>query len=370
MMKRLAKHNRILFVDPPVAYSNLIISPSLLENHFKKTLLWLRGVREVEGNLYVYYPPPLLLQYGHLKFADIFNQTFTTYAIKKAAYRSGFKNPIVWTYHPYAINPNGQFNEKLVCYDCNDDVGFFFSQHFNKRKKLLNMEESLTKKADIVFATSKYLYNLRKAKNSNTYYLPSAINIGKSHFSELKGAAEMEAFSKPIIGFVGGITNIKINWEWIKEAAQSNPQWNFVFIGPLTTYPPTAITDQKNIAFLGAKLQEELPAYIKSFDVCLIPYKGEEFLKACQPTKAFEYLAVGKPVVSSWIPELEDYQDIIYLSRNAKEFIKNIEIALTVGKNKEMIELYIKTSQGYTWEDRVTKASELITGILDSRKAN
>ena len=366
MMTRLARNNRILFIDPPVAYSNLLISPSFWKNCLKKTYWWIRGVRRISENLHIYYPPPLLLQYGHLKSVDSLNQAFTASAIAKTASRLGFATPILWIYHPYAINPTGQFNEKLVCYDCNDDVGFFFTHHFNKRARLSAMEEELTRKADVVFATSKYLFNLRKAQNPNTHYLPSAVDIElfkRSTSPDFKISPELESIPKPIIGFIGGMVNSKMNWEWIRAAAVLQPQWSFVFVGPCGEPPPQYIPEQKNIVFLGAKPQAALPAYLKGFDVCLIPYQGEDFLKACQPTKAFEYLAAGKPVVSSWIPELESYQDIIFLSRDLKEFMENIEAALANGKNEEKIKLYIRTAQGYTWDDRIEMASELINGI-------
>jgi len=249
-------------------------------------------------------------------------------------------------------------------------VGFFFSLRFDKRKRLSEMEAELTTKADIVFATSKYLYNLRRLQNSNTYYLPSGIDLEifrKALSPDFKVAPELETLPKPIIGFVGGMINSRMNWQWIREAALSHPRWNFVFIGPCVEPPPSYISEQKNIIFLGTKPYEALPAYIKGFDVCLIPYQGEDFLKACQPTKVFEYLAAGKPVVSSWIPELEDYQKTVRLSRNTEEFIQNIEAALLDGKKEEMVKLYARSSQGYTWDDRVEKASELIDSAIRSK---
>src|SRR3972149_125492 len=373
MMTRLARDNRVLFVDPPVAYSNLIIQPDWWKNHLKKTLLWLRGVNQVRENLFVYYPPPLLLQYGHFKIADRVSKAITASTISKTAKRLGFTTPILWIYHPYAVYPKGQFKEKLTCYDCNDDVGFFYSQNFNKRKKLSAMEANLTRKADIVFSTSKYLFNLRKMQNPNTYYLPSGIDFtifNKSISSDCKIAPELEAISKPIIGFVGGMVNSKMNWEWIREASVSHPKWTFVFIGPCVEQPPFYITQQKNIVFLGPKPQEILPAYITGFDVCLIPYQGEAFLRACQPTKTFEYLAAGKPIVASWIHELEEYSNIVFLSRTMEEFVRNIESALVVGKKEEMIKLYIQTAQGYSWEDRVEKASTFVTKIIKDREMN
>jgi glycosyltransferase involved in cell wall biosynthesis len=246
-------------------------------------------------------------------------------------------------------------------------VGFFFSRHFDKRKRLSAMESELSKTADIVFTTSKYLYNLRKLQNTNTHYLPSAIDLKifrKALSTDFKVAPELKTIPKPILGFVGGMVNSKMNWQWIKEVALSHPQWNFVFVGPCIDYPPSYITDQKNIIFLGAKAQETIPSYIKGFDVCLIPYQGEDFLKAAQPTKAFEYLAVGKPVVTSWISEFEDHRAIIRLSHGVKDFIRNIEAALEAGKDDKMVKLYVQTAQGWTWEDRVEKTSALIRNFL------
>jgi len=370
MMTRLARNNRVLFVDPPVAYSNLIIRPSLWKDRLKKTFLWLRRVRRVNDNMYVYYPPPLLLQYGHFKNVDSLNQSFIASAIAKTAKRLGFTNPIVWIYHPYAINPGGELNEKLVCYDCNDDVGFFFCYHFNKRKRLFDMEEKLAKRADVVFTTSKYLYRIRKGQNPNTHYLPSGVDaelFAQAQSPTCKVAPELEGIPSPVIGFVGGMVNSKMHWEWIREAAIARPQWNFFFVGPCVENPPSYIVHQKNIQFVGIRPQNLLPSYIKGFDVCLIPYQGEDFLKACQPTKAFEYLASGKPVVSSWIPELEDYKEIIRLSSTSGEFIQHIETALEEGKKEEMVRKYIQASQGWTWEGRLEKASEIIISALKTQ---
>lgn len=373
MMTRLSKQNRILFVDPPIAYSNLVIKPSMLKGHLKKTVKWLHGVQKIYENFYLYYPPPLLLQYGHSEKIDSISQAYIGKAILKVAQRLGFTDPILWIYHPYAIRPEGQFHEKLVCYDCNDDVAFFYSIHFNKRSSLSEMETALAGKADIVFATSKYLFNLRKEQNPNTHHLPSALDLDlfkKALSPDYAIAEELEAMSKPIIGFAGGISNSKMNWEWIKAASASHPEWNFLFVGPCVDPLPSFITEQKNIVFLGTKPHDSLPSYIKAFDVCLIPYKGEEFLRACQPTKAFEYLAAGKPVVASWIPELEDYSHIVRLSRDSAEFVLNIESALEDGKNAGKIKSYVDSARGYTWDDRVEKASLLIESAMEKKIAS
>ncbi len=221
-----------------------------------------------------------------------------------------------------------------------------------------------------MFATSRYLYELRLKQNPNTHYLPSAIDVElftKALSPDCIVPKELAGVKKPVIGFIGGMVNSKMNWQWISEAALARPMWNFVFMGPCVEAPPHYITKMENIIFLGPRSQEDLPGYLKGFDVCLIPYQGEEFLKACQPTKAFEYLAAGKPVVASWIPELQGRNPAIRLSREAKDFIANIEEALEEGKKPEMRELYIKAAQGYTWADRVEKASQLIIETIKKR---
>ncbi len=363
MMKRLSAKNRVLFVDPPVAYSNLLITPKLYKSHFRKTSLWMKGIRRLSDVFCVYYPPPLMLQYGHFDIIDSINQSLTANSIKKVANKIGFKNPILWIYHPYAISPDGQFNEQCSVYSCNDDVGYFFTQNFNKRKKLSLLEEKLARKVDIVFAPSKNLFELRKSQNLDTHYLPSGIDLDlfkQALKDELSIPPDLKDIKNPIIGFIGGMTNAKMNWKWIEEAAVQHLDWSFVFIGPLAEPPPREITTKKNITFLASKDQCQLPAYIKGFDVCLIPYQGEGFLKACQPTKTYEYLSAGKPVVTSWINELEPMQNIVRLSRNAEEFIINIETSLETSKDPQMIHKYTQAVDGMTWDERVEEVLKLL----------
>ncbi len=369
MMQGLSKHNRVLFVDPPVAYSNLLIDPGLWKNHLKKTRLWLKGIRDEGNNLHVLFPPPLILQYGHFSVIDRINRFYITQSIKRAAGRLGFKSPILWIYHPYVLIPDGAFNEKLTCYDCNDDVSFFFCTYFDKKERLKAVEKRLTAKSDLVFATSKRLYELRKSQNDNTHYLPSGldVNLFQSALSpSLKTAPELSNIKGPVIGFVGGMVNIKMNWEWIDKASSTHRDWTFVFVGPCNDKPPQYILENKRHLFLGERRQQELPHFIKGFDVCIIPYKGEDFLKNCQPTKAFEYLAAGKPVVSSRIPELESTDIPVRLSKNADDFTGNIEMAIIEGREEKNIRAYIKAGSSYTWEERVKRASHLITGALSN----
>lgn len=362
MMRRLSKNNRILFVDPAVAITTLLFHPRSSRFIVGKIQYWLRGIKRVSENLYVYYPPPLFLQFGHSAINDSFNRFYVGRAIASVARKLNFNSPILWLYDPYTVKPNGQFDEKLVCYDCNDDISSFATLDY-KRGKLLDLEDELVEKAHLVFTTSKILYNAKKKNNPNTYYFPSGVDFDHFHkaiFPSCEVPNDAKGITKPIIGYIGAITNYRINWEWIKIMSISRPKWSIVFIGPCLELPPEEILNQKNIHFLGQKDTELLPGYLKAFDVCIIPYKGEMFLKSCQPTKTFEYLAAGKPVVSSYIPELEGYAPVVRLSKNENEFIANISAAIEEGKRTDFIERCVEAAKGKTWEDRVEKISDLI----------
>ena len=232
MMTRLSKNNRVLFVDPAVALTTFLFHPKSSRFLLKKIWFWFRGIKRVTENLYVYYPPPLFLQYGHFAINDSINQAYLGCFIARVARKLDFNSPILWLYDPYAVKPKGQFGEKLVCFDCNDDISSFANLYY-KKKMLIASEDNLVRKADIIFTTSKNLYYAKKEKNPNTYYFPSGVDFDlfqKALSSSCEVPNGIKSISKPIIGFVGSITNYRINWEWIKRMSISRPEWSIVFI--------------------------------------------------------------------------------------------------------------------------------------------
>ena len=370
MMTKLSKNNFVLFVDPVVAITTFFSHPKDSRFLLQKIWFWFKGIKKVKENLYVYYPPPVFLQYGHFSMNDGLNQSYLAYCIGRTAKKLEISSPILWLYDPYVINPEGQFGEKLVCFDCNDDISSFANLQY-KEKMLILLEERLAKKADIIFTTSRNLYNAKKEKNPNTYYFPSGVDFDlfqKALSDSCKIPDEIKVIPTPIIGFIGAITNYRINWDWIKYMSISHPEWSIVFIGPCLEPPPNEISKQKNIHFLGQKKAELLPGYLKVFDVCIIPYKGEEFLKSCQPTKTFEYLAAGKPVVASDIPELKEYQPMVKLCKNAEEFASKIAECLEEGMSPSFVKKRVEIPKAYTWDARVEGTSLLIQEVLDIKR--
>ncbi|MBC2694135.1 MAG: glycosyltransferase family 1 protein [Desulfobacteraceae bacterium] len=370
MMTRLAKKNRVLFVNHTYPLSLFITCPKMSENLWQKLKKWRSGVKQVTNNLHTYTPPPLLMDCGYSGINDQFNQAYIKNSILKVARKLKFKSPILWIYNPYAIYPKGKFDEKLVCYDCNDDMASLLSRFQYKKRNLRRIEEKFVKRADIVFTTSQTLYQSKKNINPNTYYFPSGIDVevfSKALSPFTKIPIEMQSIKKPIVGFIGGMVSSKMNWDWIEKLSRSLPYLSITLVGPETEPAPSKIKGLPNVYFLGAKPFHNLPEYLKAFDVGIIPYKEGEFLRNCFPTKIFEYFAAGKPVVSADIPALRGLQPLVRLCKASDEFVASVESFIKKGYSNEQKTRCIDLSTKYTWDERVKKTSALINDLLSKK---
>jgi glycosyltransferase involved in cell wall biosynthesis len=328
-------------------------------------------VRQVSENLHVYYPPPVLVTPGHLPANDALNRRWLGWAVKRTAARLGLHSPILWLYDPYLIEPSGQFGEKLVCYDCNDDTSSFASLDYKLRNMQIR-DASLTGRADLVLATSRELYRQKKALNANVHYLPSGVDFdlfNKAVSVDVPVPEDLSDVSPPVVGYVGSLTNYRIEWGWIETLAQSVPEVTIVLVGPPVEPPPGSVTSLPNVRFVGPKPTAELPQYLKLFNVGIIPYKGEAFLKSCQPTKTFEYLAAGLGVVSAPIPDLQPYADVVRFAAGPEEFVQQTREMLELSRQTVFRNRCIEVAKGETWDARVMAASKLVRAVLDQKAA-
>ncbi len=366
MMQALSVHNRVLFVDPPVALATLLAHPSRLAEIRRAIALYRAGPQRLNAGLWVYRPPPLRLPLGHLASADRANRRRLTHALSGVLRQLGFERPIIWAYDPFVIDPDGGLEARLLVYDCNDDISSF-ARFGYKRANLRRQEQAFCARADLVLATSRALLDEKKGLNPNSHYFPSGVD-----FDQIQAAlatddplpAEVDALPRPRIGYLGSLTNYRIAWDWILALARAHPGWSIVMVGPWHERPPTKVLEIANIHCIGARPPRLVPGYLKSFDVGLIPYQGQDFLSSCQPTKTFEYLAAGKPVVSAAIPELAVYPDLIELVSSAGDFVRAVERAVERANDHALVACRIETARSHTWTARIEGTSALIERLL------
>jgi glycosyltransferase involved in cell wall biosynthesis len=245
-----------------------------------------------------------------------------------------------------------------IIYDCIDEH-YGFGNVNNAR---LDEELKLFRDSDLVLTTSSFLYKKARRVTNKTLYIPNAGEF--DHFKQPPQNDLLDNIKKPIAGYYGAIADWFDN-ETIEYVATKNPDVNFVFIGHTFGSNIANLEKLSNVHFLGEKPYRELPLYLYHFDVCLIPFKLTPLIKATHPVKFYEYLASGKPVISTRLSELIPFGNLCYLSSDREEFLTNLARALNEN-DAQMISRRIEFASKNTWEDRFGLLYPEVKTILSS----
>jgi len=279
--------------------------------------------------------------------------------------KHGFSNPFVWTYHPYILDAikNLGLRNKLI-YHCVDDL----SAVPNIDKISYRLEEKrLLKKADIIFVTSKHLMKKCLQHNKNTYYFTNVVDF--DHFSRATKKTEtpkdLECIPTPRLGFVGALSNFKVDFELLNELALKRPQYQLILIGDeVEGQADKTIKIMKNypnVHFLGFKKYQELPDYLRGIQVGLLPMLSNDYTKSMSPMKLNEYLASGLPVVSKkgdFISHLKK-TNRVFIAKNNKNFISGADKQVNLKKlSAKENKIFINKN---TWIFRTRKMLSLLT---------
>jgi glycosyltransferase involved in cell wall biosynthesis len=264
-------------------------------------------------------------------------------------------DPILWYYTPMAIPFTDHLMASAIVYDCMDELSAFKGAH----PRLQTWEAHLFKVSDLVFTGGLSLYEAKRLQHPHVYAFPSSINI--SDFTQARYLTEDPAdqihIPHPRIGFYGVIDE-RMNLTLIDGIAQARPDWHLVMIGPVTKIDPENLPDRHNIHYLGGKTYPELPQYLAGWDVALLPFAHNESTRFISPTKTPEYLAAGKPVVSTSIRDVvRPYGEnhLVYIADDTPNFIEAISLALNPEKPysdwlHRVDKFLSKTSWDYTWK--------------------
>ncbi|NQT22676.1 MAG: glycosyltransferase [Candidatus Omnitrophica bacterium] len=361
----LSKHNRLLYVETG-GMRRPKTSKKDLKRIFSRLSSWFRGVRKISNNFYVY---SLIVFPFHTRWARSLNIYLNTFILKKAMKRYGFKSSILWFVASHVAYLSVHIEHNFTVYYCTDNVSELPGAD---RKAVEKLENVLIAKANVVFATSEYLYNKLKKKNinPNIYYSPHAVDgehFSKAHNDSLTTVPEdLKGMNKPVIGYIGLIK------EWIDlglivHLAKARPNWTVALIGKLGV-PANEVLELENVRYLGIKKYEELPLYLKEFDICISPFKVNELTMCVSPIKVKEYLAAGKPVVTTRLPEMEKLKDHVEIADTYEEFVEKIEHAYR-SNNSEAIKGRMEIVKKDNWQNRVSKVSELIEKVAGNNNA-
>jgi hypothetical protein len=268
-------------------------------------------------------------------------------SLKELILRAEVINPIAKIDHPFWANILDEIAMPVV-YDCMDEHSGFRETSDNNEK----LEKELFTKSDLILITSAWLENkAKKYKKRNVVMLRNAGDY--NHFKNAAGKKlevpkELKKLKKPIIGYYGAISSW-FDTEILNKVAEKFKDASIVLIGRLDNKQVVKLSRKyKNIYLLGEKTYNELPTYLACFDVCTIPFQLTNLIKATNPVKVYEYLAAGKPVVATNIPELRILGDVVYIAKKKREFVSKLSTAL---KEKFVNRRQLVARQN-TWEKR------------------
>jgi glycosyltransferase involved in cell wall biosynthesis len=245
-----------------------------------------------------------------------------------------------------------------VIYDCMDDwSGFAWMPD-----ALLNREVDLVRDADLVVTTAQKLWDKWSALNPNTLLARNAADI--AHFQHDDKAASVIHLpaSRTIIGFFGAIDSW-FDVELVRHAATERPDYFFALIGEVLDAPVEQLRQLPNVRFFGHQPYHALPAWLRRFDACLIPFKINAVTQATDPVKFYEYLAQAKPVVSSRLPELELYRDILYLADGPEDFLRLLDVAVNE-HDPQLCSRRLAAAGENTWAARYQRIDSAIQATL------
>ena len=250
------------------------------------------------------------------------------------------------------------FDFDTIVYDCMDELSLFKGAPAH----LIDQEKYLMANADIIFTGGKSLYESKKQFHSNVHCFPSSVD--EQHFAKalngIRIADDISNLSSPIVGYYGVIDE-RIDLELLHETAKKLPNVSFVMIGPLAKIEEADLPKEANIHYLGMKSYNELPHYLKAFDIAMMPFALNDATKYISPTKTLEYMAAGKPIISTKIIDVvRDYSICVSLIETADEFCDAIQFLMDKTDRFSMELEYFKILKKTSWDNTVEKMKLII----------
>ncbi|WP_051785731.1 glycosyltransferase [Endozoicomonas numazuensis] len=296
---------------------------------------------------------PKVIPFHNLSIVRQFNKNQLVKDIREACKEHGFKDIILWTSLPTAVDVVGSLNEKASIYYCGDD---FNTLDGVDHSTVNPMERELADKVDLILVVSKEL--AEKLPGPSTVMFPHGVDYDL--FSSPRSHPGDFPRQGPVAGFYGSISEW-LNVEMLTQAATALPGWQFVFVGTIKT-DVGALREIPNVHFLGPRPHSKLPAYVQNWDVAMLPFCHNRQIEACNPLKLREYLASGTAIASTDFPAVRVYDSEVTIQSHREPFSRTIQRAYD---QKEAIENRRAAVRNESWESRAAQLEELIDHLAN-----
>jgi glycosyltransferase involved in cell wall biosynthesis len=371
----MAKRNRIIYVNPPLHRISALFHKKEPDIHNKLEIIKGRklDLTKVGENMWVFYPRTIAESINWIKppaIFDYFNKiNDKRYAkeIKRVIAKLNFKNVILFNdtsmltgfYLKELLKPH------LFIYLLRDAV---IEVPYHKRHGG-RLQPLIIKKTDFTVTNSDWFAEYARQSNPKSFFIGSGCNLDRFNDKggTLKIPDEIANIKKPIIGYLGFLTGIRLDIEVLIHIAEQKPEWNLVLVGPEDdAFKNSKLHKLNNVFFLGRKDPDKTPGYIKGFDVALNPQIVNEITDVNYPLKIDEYLAMGISTVATKTTFMNYFKDHTYLPATKEEYVIEIDKALKEDTPQLRKERIVYAS-GHSWENFVEKIYEQIE-IIEAKK--
>ena len=297
-------------------------------------------------------------------------RTLTTEAIAAVNSDGAFDDPLLWFYSPMESSWSlGYFKNRGVVYDCMDEL----SQFRGAPSELVHNEARLLAHADIVFTGGYELWLKKKKQHQNVHFFGCGVEY--KHFALAQDPRTpipedlqvLRDQGRPILGWFG-VVDERVNYPLLEAMSQLRPDWAFVMVGPVVKVDPAELPQAPNLHWLGGRDYKVLPNYCRGFDVCMMCFALNEATEYINPTKALEYLATGKPVISTPVRDVvRQYSDLIDITEDPAEFVRLADRAIN-HPDEAKIKAGIERARMSSWESTVAQMRLLISQAIEERR--
>jgi len=351
-MSRFAKlGHRVLYVQPSYSMVRSTDKPGIVRNRF-----FMPVVEKISENIYLFSPPRMFPK-PNTYISTVINYRWFGGLIASAAAKLGFVEPVLWLYRPDYSGAMEKIPHKTLVFDLADDLSAYNADD-GRRGYIASCIDNIAGKADLMVVTSPTLHDKYINKTKKCVLVPNGFDENLFDGAPKPVPSDLKGIKRPIAGFVGVLFSF-LDYELLYETAKGLSDISFVFVGPTEKSGREGVEKLKTLSnthFLGRKAKKDIPGYVTNFDICLNPFKVDNVSKAVSPLKIYEYLACGKPVVSTpmeglsreeageWIRFVEKDQFTATLAKVLNETtVSQIDIAC------------IEAARGFSWTSQFNK---------------
>lgn len=366
-MLGLSESHRVLYVEP---FSSLITLLRVAKTQARK---YERrgGLRQLSENFTVYSPPPIALPgLTRWKWPARVNSWMLSWLLKRVMKKLDIRDPVLYTYLYESTGVVRRLPARLSVYEVLDQDETLAKDE-RHRRLIREHEEDVCREVDMVVGITEELASQRRPYNAETYVANGGADLeffGRALLDSTPVPEDIARLPKPVLGYMGSLDPWKMDVELITHIARANPDCSLALVGFVWYgFDPRQFEGCPNIHVLGPKDYEDFPGYLKAMDVCLMPFPLNGITLNGDAIKLYEYLAAGKPVVSTPVPAARRFRDIVHVAETNQEFVQAVQLCLH--EPADAMAKRLERIQSHSWGHRVRLHEKLVESRLQLKAA-